>query len=147
MADIDWAQSAQPEFFIDRRTPSPKDCEQFAKSITKASEFYCCNSSGTLSYDIICVGCQGGQSSVIVTFREADSKPNDRMVEMTSKAFGLLAQKPTYYGIMPNSSPPLCTYITPCQLGSSLLSIIPCARRLLHQEIAKHIELMKSLAG
>lgn len=145
MADINFADSSRYEFFRNKDYPSQEECEKHAKSITQASEVCSVNSSNAISHSVICSGCPK-YPSFIVTFRKQHFEPSERMGVLIYIAFRKIALRPKYHGGLEGPRQHLSVYITPCQLGSSLLGLLPCASNLLQPEIAKQVQLMKSLA-
>lgn len=145
MANTDWADLSRYEFFLNEESPSQKECESFARLISKASDVCSVNSSNATSHSVICSGGPEDQS-VIVTFRTKNHPFDDDMVRRAYNCFGDIAPKPVYSGVMKSSRQPLSIYITPCQLGSPLLGLLPCATNLTQPEIARQVQIMRGLA-
>lgn len=146
LSNMDWVQLAQYPFFDHRKSPSAKQCDDIAQSITGATKIVPINSLNIMTYSVICNNCSPPPLDRIVTFREARAEPLDHIVKLATETFGPLAPEPKFYDQLESADPPLLIYTMPCQAGISLLSALRCQVKLSRQQMAKQASFVRDLA-
>lgn len=145
MSDIDWVEMTKHNFFYKRKSPSPQECEDFAKSMTDASIVRTIDSPSFKSYTVICSGCPGEPMELVLTFREVGTEQDPRLYELAHKSHPDLARDYKYHGEMKNSDPPVDVYSMPIAEGMSLLSSLVCKVNLNLAQKTRQFYLMRGL--
>lgn len=146
MAGKSWAQRAIDEFFAGRRSPTRIECDQTARSISGASAVRPVDIPGSLSYTVVCSGCQEQQQDLIVSFRDSEARLDGDMVKLGKEIHGCLVPEATYHGMMSGADPLLAIYSMPCLPGISCLEALGCQVEMNSQDEARHVCYVKHLA-
>ncbi|WXC61528.1 hypothetical protein SNK03_007403 [Fusarium graminearum] len=125
MTDSSWAQRATDRFFGDRKSPSQKQCDEIAQSISGASTVSPVESPGSMSYTVICSGCPGPQQDLVLSFREQGAMLDVDIVKLAKEIHGNLVPESTFHGNMEGADPPLFIYSMPYLRGSSYTGVQP----------------------
>ncbi|KAH6700695.1 hypothetical protein BKA61DRAFT_208000 [Leptodontidium sp. MPI-SDFR-AT-0119] len=146
MAGKSWAQRAIDGFFAGRRSPTQMECDQTARSIFGASAVRPVDIPGSLSYTVVCTGCQEQQQDLIVSFRDSEARLDGGMVKLAKEIHGCLVPEATYHGMMSGADPPLAIYAMHCLPGISCLEALGCQVEMNSQDEARHVCYVKHLA-
>ncbi|KAF0635838.1 hypothetical protein FPSE5266_11223 [Fusarium pseudograminearum] len=125
MTDLSWAQRVTDRFFGDRKSPSQKQCDDVARSISSASTVSSVESPGSMSYTVICSGCPGPQQDLVLSFREQGAMLDVDIVKLAKEIHGNLVPESTFHGNMEGADPPLFIYSMPYLRGSSYTGVQP----------------------
>ncbi|KAF2966703.1 hypothetical protein GQX73_g6875 [Xylaria multiplex] len=146
MGDSSWAQQATARFFNGRKSPSQKQCDEIAQTISGASTVSLVDSPGSMSYTVVCSGTTGSRKDLIVSFREPGAVLDDEIIKLAKEVHGDLVPEPTYHGNMEGADPPLFIYSMPCLQGSSYIKVMPFQTEMDSDERDKHTVFTKHLA-
>ncbi|KAF5023098.1 hypothetical protein F66182_4855 [Fusarium sp. NRRL 66182] len=117
-----------------------------AQELSGAAAITPVDSPGSMSYTVVCSGCPGPLSDIIVSFREQCALLDGNMIELAKAIHGDLVPESTCKGIIEGSDPPLSIYSMPYLRGSSYIEALSFNVNLDPDEEAKHITFVKSLA-
>ena len=130
-AEESWIEQTISKFFEARKFPTRRQCDQFALSITGASTVSPVDVPSSLSYTVLCnrpqIQKQQQENTVVVSFRQLESRLNRDVVKMALAGHGPLVPLTKDHGTMERSHPPLGVYTM------SLLPGVPCLEAFSHE--------------
>ncbi|KAI1822190.1 hypothetical protein F4861DRAFT_541176 [Xylaria intraflava] len=141
-----WAQEATNRFFGGRKSTSQIECDEIARSISRASKVIPVDSPGSMSYTVVCNECPGLQQDLVVSFREPAAILDEGTVKLAKEIHGDLVPLQTYHGNVNATDPSLSIYAMPYLRGSSYIEVSYCEVKLDHNEEAKQKLYVKHLA-
>ncbi|KAI0536685.1 hypothetical protein GGR58DRAFT_514390 [Xylaria digitata] len=146
MANSSWAQQTTARFFSGRNSPSQRQCDEIAQTISGASTVSLVDSPGSMSYTVVCSGLPSPRKDLIVSFRESGAVIDEEIVKLAKEVHGDLVPESTYHGNVEGADPPLFIYSMPRLRGSSYIDVLPFRAEMDSDERDKHAVFIKHLA-
>lgn len=150
MTQKSWAGQVVDEFFKARKSPTRRQCDQLALSISEASEVYPVDVPGSLSYTVVCTRTQSQdqhhKESIVLSFRQSQSTLDKETVRLAQVIHGCLVPHARNHGIMSGSDPPLGIYAMPLLPGVACLETLSYEADMGPDEEAKHVCFVMHLA-
>ncbi|UNI20472.1 hypothetical protein JDV02_006553 [Purpureocillium takamizusanense] len=145
MTQASWAQEATDRFFSGRKSPTQKQCDEVAQSVSGASTVSPVESPGSMSYTVVCKGCPGPQD-LVVSFREPGAALDEGIVKLAKEIHGDLVPESTCHGNLEGADPPLFIYSMPYLRGSPCIEVLSFEVEMDPGDEAKHRVFVKHLA-
>jgi hypothetical protein len=147
MATTSWAQQAVEQFFEGRKQPTQGQCDQIAQAVSGASDVHNVNTPGSMSYTVVCTGCEAEEGEdLVVSFREPEAHVDKTMGILAQAVHGCLVPAISFGGMVDGADPPLTIYIMPYLRGISCLDALACEVDMDKAEEAKHACFVQHLA-
>ncbi|KIL90690.1 hypothetical protein FAVG1_06425 [Fusarium avenaceum] len=146
MSQSSWAQQATDRFFSSRKSPSQKQCDEVAESVSGSSTVRPVDSPGSMSYTVVCRGRSEPEQDLVISFREQEAMLNEEIVKLAKEIHGDLVPESIYHGSMEGADPPLSIYSMPFLRGSPCIEVLAFQVEMDPEEEAKHCVFVKHLA-